>query len=155
MQQYSQFHSCNMRKGRHSEIGQYYFLTAVTHTRRPVFYNFRAARICIGSMRIQHEKGLVNSLAFVIMPEHFHWLVELRQGKLSDLMKKVKGETARRLNIHFEKSGRFWQPGYHDHALRTDEDLRQTARYLVNNPLRAGLVENLQSYPHWDAIWLE
>ncbi len=149
------YHSCNLRKGRHSEVGTFYFLTAVTHNRRPVFCDFRAARICINSMRIQHEKGLINSLAFVVMPDHLHWLVELCQGDLSSLMKVVKGGTSRQINTHFGTAGIIWQSGFHDHALRRDEDLRLAARYLVANPLRSGLVKDLLNYPHWDAIWLE
>jgi REP element-mobilizing transposase RayT len=47
-----------------------------------------------------------------------------------------------------------WQPGYHDHAVRQDEDLRAMARYVVANPVRAGLVKDIGDYPHWDAVWL-
>jgi REP element-mobilizing transposase RayT len=47
-----------------------------------------------------------------------------------------------------------WQNGFHDHALRQEEDLAEVARYIVANPLRAGLVERLGDYPHWHAIWL-
>jgi hypothetical protein len=38
--------------------------------------------------------------------------------------------------------------------LRKDEDLQTVARYIVANPLRAGLVEKIGDYPLWDAIWL-
>ncbi|MFK5927062.1 MAG: hypothetical protein QM483_10570 [Desulfuromusa sp.] len=48
-----------------------------------------------------------------------------------------------------------WQKGYHDHALRDDEDLRQVARYIVANPVRAGLVVRAIDYSHWDAEWYE
>jgi REP element-mobilizing transposase RayT len=47
-----------------------------------------------------------------------------------------------------------WQEGYHDHALRQEEDIKQIARYIVANPLRAGLVQSVADYPLWDAIWL-
>ena len=46
------------------------------------------------------------------------------------------------------------QDGYHDHALRQEEDLRAVARYIIANPVRAGLVERIGDYPHWDAAWL-
>ncbi|MGA9470718.1 MAG: transposase, partial [Candidatus Macondimonas sp.] len=49
---------------------------------------------------------------------------------------------------------RIWQPGFHDRAMRREEDLRSAARYLVGNPLRAGLVEKAGDYPHWDAVWI-
>jgi hypothetical protein len=44
-------------------------------------------------------------------------------------------------------------PAFHDHALRGDEDLQSVTRYLVGNPLRAGLVENIGEYPFWNAEW--
>jgi len=47
-----------------------------------------------------------------------------------------------------------WQKGYFDRALRREEDLKAMARYIVANPLRAGLVEHIGQYPLWDAIWL-
>lgn len=47
-----------------------------------------------------------------------------------------------------------WQDGFHDHALRAEEDVVEVARYVVSNPLRAGLVRCLGDYPLWDAVWL-
>ena len=36
-----------------------------------------------------------------------------------------------------------------------DEDLKSIARYIVANPLRAELAQEIGEYPHWDSIWLE
>jgi hypothetical protein len=47
-----------------------------------------------------------------------------------------------------------WQAGYCDRAMRKDDDLLNTARYIIANPVRAGLAPNVGEYPHWDAIWL-
>ena len=47
-----------------------------------------------------------------------------------------------------------WQRGFYDHAIRREENLRNVARYIVANPLRAGLVQQIGDYPLWDAIWL-
>lgn len=52
------------------------------------------------------------------------------------------------------RNGPVWQRTYHDHALRREEDLRAAARYVVANPLRAGLAEGIGDYPFWDAAWL-
>ena len=49
---------------------------------------------------------------------------------------------------------RAWQPGFHDHAVRAEEDLASVARYIVANPLRAGLRGKIGDYPFWNAIWL-
>ena len=50
--------------------------------------------------------------------------------------------------------GQLWQAGYHDHALRSDEDVREVALYVIANPRRAGLVDRFRDYPPWDAAWI-
>ena len=71
--------------------------------------------------------------------------------KIVNLMKSF---SARRINHLRGRRSPVWQRGFHDHGIRTGEDLAATARYIVANPLRAGLVERVGDYPHWDAIWL-
>ncbi len=88
------------------------------------------------------------------MPDHFHWLVELENCSLRRLMRETKSLITRELNLYSGRSGVLWQQGFHDRALRRDEDLVKMARYVVANPLRAGLVEKLGDYPLWDAIWV-
>lgn len=147
-------HGRNLRKGRFSCQGNHYLLTTVTHDRLPVFVDFTAARLLIDSLRAQQEAGRVLSLAFVVMPDHFHWLIELLHDDLAGVVRQVKGSSGRLINLHLDRTGPLWQKGFHDHALRRDEDLRTTARYLAANPIRAGLVKTLNDYPHWDAIWV-
>jgi REP element-mobilizing transposase RayT len=83
-----------------------------------------------------------------------HWLVTLQSGDLPALVQRIKGRSAIAINRSLGSQGQIWQKGFHDHALRKDEDLQKVARYIVANPLRAGVVEKLGDYPLWDAIWL-
>lgn len=69
-------------------------------------------------------------------------------------MRRVKSASSQRVNQLLGVSGVLWQPGYYDHLIRDDENLRDAARYIVANPLRAGLVERLGDYPLWDAVWI-
>lgn len=89
------------------------------------------------------------TLAYVLMPDHLHWLMGLgKRRQLSTVVGTIK-------SISAHQAGRpLWQDGFHDHALRDEESLVEVARYIVANPLRAGLVKRLSEYPHWDAIWL-
>lgn len=105
-------------------------------------------------MRAVCEDGWAESLAWVLMPDHLHWLLVLGDVGLSELVRRVKSNSGRRVHQAVGASGALWQRGYHDHAIREDEDLRQVARYVVANPLRAGLVDDLGSYPLWDAAWV-
>jgi len=97
---------------------------------------------------------LANSLAWVVMPDHFHWLIELESCSLRRLMRETKSLATREVNHCTGRSGPLWQQGYHDRALRMEDDLVKMARYVVANPLRAGLVHKLGDYPLWDAVWL-
>lgn len=154
-------HAKALRKGRVSVPHQAYVLTTVVAQRKPVFADFEAGRILVNCLRRQHEAGLVESLAYVVMPDHLHWMVVLQSGvTLSTLMRLVKGESSRRLGAHLfagkqpPRIGGIWQDGFHDRALRSDEEVRQVARYVVANPLRAALVTRIGDYPLWDAKWL-
>jgi REP element-mobilizing transposase RayT len=144
-----------LRRGRLSESGRTYLLTAATHERQAVFQDWRLARLLVREMRGLHDAGAVESLAWVVMPDHLHWLVGLGAMPLPQLMQNVKSRSAIALNKASGRSGeKLWQKGFHDHAVRAEEDLASVARYVVANPLRAGLVKRIGDYPLWDAIWL-
>ncbi|KAF1003790.1 MAG: REP-associated tyrosine transposase [Luteibacter sp.] len=87
------------------------------------------------------------------MPDHIHVMVKLGDRELSRVVASLRS----RLTRTFKTQGRtspLWQRAFHDRALRTDENLRAVARYIVANPLRAGLVNHIGDYPYWNAIWL-
>ena len=147
-------HASALRKGRYCETGRAYLVTSVVEYRRPVFADWRMGRLLAAQLRAEHEAGRVQSLAWVVMPDHFHWLLTLEEGTLGALMQRVKSRSAIAINAALQSHDRFWQKGYHDHAARADEDLQAMARYVVANPLRAGLVTSLRDYPLWDAAWL-
>ncbi|MHC8339015.1 REP-associated tyrosine transposase [Pseudomonas sp. HLT2-19-2] len=145
---------CRLRKARFSESGRIYLLTAVVHQREPVFNNWRLGRLLVDQLRSTDETCTVTSMAWVVMPDHLHWLVELHHGTLAELMCRIKSRSSRSINIARQNQGRLWQRGYYDRALRRDEDIKDAARYIVMNPLRAGLVKRVGDYPLWDAIWI-
>ena len=144
----------HLRTGRYSESGQIYMLTAVTQHREPVFADWQVGRSVVHQFRQAQIEGLADSLAWVVMPDHFHWLVELKQSTLPALMLATKSRSARAINARLGRSGRFWQKGFHDRAIRREEDLQAVARYIIANPLRAGIVRRVHDYPLWDAIWV-
>ena len=146
--------SHRLRIGRYAEKNRIYFLTTNTLDREPVFEDFALGRLIVNQFRNAQDQGWANSLAWVVMPDHFHWLIELQQGSLSGLMQKTKSLSTRAVNMSNGRKGSLWQQGYHDRALRRDEDLVKLARYIVANPLRAGLVGRLGDYPLWDAVWI-
>ena len=145
----------SLRTGRHSLHHQAYCITTVTRDRLPLFTNINTARLLVRELRRVHEEGEVISLAWIIMPDHLHWLIQLNGcWSLSNVVKTVKARSALTINHHLGQQGSLWQRAFYDHALRPDEDIRHLARYIVANPLRAGLVLDIGDYPHWDCIWM-
>ncbi|MEO6680382.1 MAG: transposase [Pseudomonas sp.] len=146
--------SHRLRHGRYSEQGRAYLITAVVHQRRRLFADWRLGRLLVTELRRAHEQQWVNSIAWVVMPDHLHWLVQLEQCSLAQLMQAIKSRSTLSINRASGTHGAFWQSGYHDRAIRDDEELLPFARYIVDNPVRAGLVEKIGDYPLWDACWL-
>ncbi len=147
--------SSALRFGCFSTVGQVYLITTATHKRIPLFADFFTARVCISELRRCDLLGRCETLAFVLMPDHLHWLVQLSAGHFPELVRNFKASSSREINEMNNAAGQQrWQTAYHDHAPRSDDDLMTVARYLVANPLRAGLVKKLADYPHWDATWL-
>ncbi|MBA1376605.1 REP-associated tyrosine transposase [Pseudomonas brassicacearum] len=146
--------SHRLRHGRSSEPGRGYLVTTVVHQRTPIFKNLRLGRLLVAEMRLAHEQFQINSLAWVVMPDHLHWLVQLEQAGLSEVMRGVKSRSTLAINRAMGRNGAFWQNGFHDRAIRDNQDLRPCARYIIANPLRAGLVDRIGDYPLWDTIWL-
>ena len=145
----------DLAKGRFSSENQIYFITTVIHKRRKLFLDLELCRNVILQMKKIDDEDHVATIAWVIMPDHIHWLFELKSNNdLGTVIKKFKGRSARKLNLLLGEKGTFWQHAYYDHALRSDEDIKKVARYIIANPLRAGLVERIEDYPYWDAMWL-
>ncbi|AZL71777.1 REP-associated tyrosine transposase [Pseudomonas oryziphila] len=143
-----------LRRGRFSEPGRIYLLTTITHQRKPLFMDFHNARLVINELRKSDQEQACQSLAWVVMPDHLHWLIELHSVTLATLMRRFKSRSSLALHKSGVEQAPVWESGYQDRALRRDQDVRWVARYIVANPLRAGLVGSIREYPHWDAVWL-
>lgn len=144
-----------LRLGRHSLPEQVYLVTATTYRRRPIFSNLYTARLLVNSL-IQAEDDGHLTMAYVVMPDHFHWLLKLGVDRsLSASVQKIKSITTKAVRaLRQDVSCEVWQKGFHDHAIRDDENLKHAARYIVMNPVRAGLCSTPKDYSHWDCIWL-
>jgi len=149
-------HGAALRKGRGSIPNQIYLVTTVTHQRHPYFTDFHCARALIKTLQHTAQICRADSLSFVVMPDHLHWLFSPgNKSQLSQVIAKVKRISAFRVNeINNRTGSRVWQPGFHDYALRKEDEIKVIARYIVANPLRAGLVDKIGDYPLWDAVWL-
>jgi len=145
-------HGKNLRQGRYSQPGQIYHITATTYKRNPIFTDLYVGRFLVRAMM---EELAAGTMAYVLMPDHFHWLIQLKEkADLTSSVSRVKSVSAHRINEYLDRKEPVWQRGFFDHAVRREEDIVHIARYIVANPLRAGLVKSLSEYSFWNAVWL-
>lgn len=142
-------HQKDLRKGRYSQQNQIYHIAFTTTERTPIFLDITKARKLINILKQSDYLVHTSTLAFVVMPDHVHWLMQLvGTQSLANTIKTIKSKATVQIGHPV------WQKGYYDHAIRKDEDIQSVARYIIANPVRAGLVTKVGDYPHWDAVWL-
>ena len=144
-----------LRRGRCSLPGHAYLVTTVCVDRTPLFNEWSCASVAAATLADARLWRAARLDCWVLMPDHLHVLVTLGDEALPQLMRRIKAVTSGAVN-HVLKRTRdpVWARAYHDHALRHEEDLRGVARYVIANPMRAGLVTAPGDYPFWDARWL-
>ena len=91
--------------------------------------------------------------AWVLMPNHVHIVVDVRDTPLSQLVKRWKGATARGANLVLGRRGAFWQEDYFDTKIRDAAHLAQAIRYVEQNPTKAELVRDPREWP-WSSARL-
>lgn len=114
------------------------------------------------------QDGLLYELkAFCIMPNHVHLLISLANQltdpkgylldehqlqisyrPLSEIMRQLKGASAREINQHLGRRDSFWQKDSYDHYVRNERAYRNILYYILHNPVKAGLVQDWREYPY-------
>jgi len=79
--------------------------------------------------------------AWVIMPNHVHFVVDVWDVSLAKLVDGWKGRSARLANKLLRRSGKFWQEDYYDTLVRDEEHLKRAIRYTEGNPVKAFLAK--------------
>ena len=121
----------------------------------PLFRDFHLGCAAAASLTSRESLGDSRLLAWVLMPDHAHLLLQLgMHGDLSSLVGRIKARTTKAVQRAATLPCGIWARGYHDRALRREDDVQAVARYIITNPIRAGLVQRSGNYPFWDAAWL-
>ena len=100
------------------------------------------------------EERNFDVLAWVFMPDHVHWLLQGNQedADLKAAMTVVRQRTAIAFKRAFGTA--LWQRDCHERVLRRGEDAVAVSNYILNNPVRAGLVDEAADYPFGWSITL-
>ena len=125
-----------------------YFLTFCTDYRQQFFVDAANVEIVLSQFLRAASENHLSVLAYCFMPDHLHLLVE---GQTDDadcweFIRKAKQYSG----FYFSKARgqNLWQRYGFERVLRDDEATLDVARYILNNPLRAGLVRDVRDYPY-------
>ena len=94
--------------------------------------------------------------AYSIMPNHVHTVfaplnLEAFPVALSSIMHSLKRNTAKRANQILKRSGAFWEHESFDHYIRNEAEFGRIIKYVLENPVKAGLVKRWQDWP-WNYL---
>jgi len=106
----------------------------------------KTGELILESVQNRIERQLWSPFVFMIMPDHIHTIVRFRprsRGMVSE-MKTWKSWMAKTASIR-------WQDGFFDHRIRSRESLSEKIEYILQNPVRAGLVECAEDW-RWKLV---
>jgi putative transposase len=141
-----------------------FFVTACTHSRRPILSSHIVHKKFVGFCTNAQTKGVFVG-RYVLMPDHIHLFVSVSGlspknsasrnfiQPLSKWVQALKGVLSRVWRAEGLK-GPFWQKSFFDHMLRSSESYSQKWEYTRANPVRAGLVKKTEEWPYQGEIFV-
>jgi REP-associated tyrosine transposase len=121
-------------------------ITLCTRPRRAVLVDPPFARFAVRTLGDLRARFRMPIWAYCLMPDHAHLLIgPSAQVSVTGLVGAWKSMTARYRRGSSQRR-KLWQRSFYDHALRSEEDLRTVALYILHNPVRAGLVDDWREY---------
>ena len=113
--------------------------------------NEEIAELVGDAMKFYHEEEYF-LIAYCIMSNHVHFVFHYYENatrSISEIMKSIKGYTARKANIILGRTGNsFWQHESYDHIIRDNQELDNIIDYVKMNPVKAGLIDDWQKWKY-------
>ena len=108
------------------------------------------AQVVETAVRRYHEQAAYHLQCFCLMPNHVHLLVTTPElgPPLARTLQHLKGYTAQKANAVLGRSGKFWHRESYDHIVRNATELARITSYVLENPVKAGLVAEWQQWPY-------
>jgi len=123
------------RLRRHFRPGNTYFVTSVTFDRKSILLD--NVDLLYDAFEFARAELPHQTLAYVILPDHFHSIIDPGDSSLSDIMKIIKLRFSGKYRYHHRlKSGRLWQLRFWDHIIRNEDDLNRHIDYIHYNPVK-------------------
>jgi putative transposase len=116
---------------------------------RRLLQSERNAMLLIDVLRLNAAAGKFQLHDFVIMPDHLHLLITLPGDMtIEKAMQLIKGGFSYRLKREFGYQGEVWQRGFSEVRIGDGQSFLQHREYIVQNPVKAGLVDIAEQYPY-------
>jgi putative transposase len=111
-----------------------------------------AASLVDAIKRGAYELNQYQLHGYVVMPNHVHLLIT-PVVSVTKIMRGMKGSSAHRANKVLGRTGKaFWQDESFDHWVRNEREFGNIHRYILNNPMTAGLVRKAEGWPWSSAV---
>ena len=127
-----------------------YFITLCTAGKTPLFLNSAIAKVIEVEMEYRRNNKEVKIYCYCIMPDHIHILLSLDdhyQKRLQDWVSTFKRHISKVISESFGVRT-LWQKNFYDHVVRKEESIFKIADYILNNPVRKGMVLRWEAYPY-------
>lgn len=141
-----------------------YFITICTSDKQSYFSSDKIAKIISDEMELRRINKEIKLFCYCIMPDHLHILLSLTddysrgcspnspigslgERTLQNWVSAFKRYTTKTIKNLFYINP-LWQKNFYDHIVRKEESLIKIAEYIINNPVRNGMVAVWEEYPY-------
>ena len=117
-----------------------------------LFQRDQVAELMVATFFKYRDAGEFKLHEYVVMPNHIHVLVSISDPRsLSRVVQLIKGGFSHSLRQNGIVFRAVWEQRYYDRRVRSENEFAEVSRYIRQNPVRKGLVERAEDYPHSSA----
>ncbi|HYZ29583.1 MAG TPA: transposase [Thermoleophilaceae bacterium] len=135
------------RKARDEEPGAIHHVYALGNNRQPLFADEKDRQLYLAYLDFVIRRQRWRLLAYCLMGNHVHLLVETPEPNLGEGMRELHGRFARRFNRRHGREGHHFLKRYGSTRIRTDAQLLIVVSYIVANPVTAGFCATPEEWP--------
>jgi putative transposase len=136
-----------LNKDAYLQTGYPCHITICSLNGNPIFESKEFTFHCLELLESLCDKFEIQLYVYCFMPEHIHIILTVEgQKSIIELVQDFKGKSTIE-SYNFDYKGKIYQTRFFDHFIRTDQSLENEIRYVLENPVRRGLVENYRDYP--------